>query len=168
MKTVITRITCKNDTNGNPGAARSNMKTVKELAKEVLDQFEHIKPRDKEIWHLKDGSPEWMTERVHEAHGDFFPDDYKYQFVVDALDALQEQDDIDDAWESIESDIYTHDLLTWLSSNLLRTDYCDQAAEELGVKDAATLVERITLGQWFERKEVFDIVAQFLQNKAEE
>jgi hypothetical protein len=39
---------------------------------------------------LKDGSPEWMTDVCHKAHGDMLPDDWRYSFISEAVDYIDE------------------------------------------------------------------------------
>lgn len=113
------------------------------------------------FYHLRDGSPEWMTEVCRKAHGEMFPDDWRYQFISDAVDMLAESDDWDDCRSEIESDIYTGQLMAWLASRTDRFEYCDQFVEEMGSEGRDTL-ERISGGQWMERCEVFELVAQAL------
>lgn len=115
---------------------------------------------------FSDDAPDWMTDMAHEAHGDFMPDDHRYEFIHDALVALADNDDTDEARESIESDCYTSDLLAWLSSNLNRLGYVDQSIQEMGKCDS--LANDLMGGQLVEKLEVFDAVLSFLENKAEE
>lgn len=116
---------------------------------------------------LKDSAPEWASDFVREAHGtEILPDDYRYRWISEALDLLAEADDPSDPdlhGEFMDgASIYTHDLLAWLSSNLTRIAYCDQAAEDFGTKDDADLTSRIQLGQALERSEVFHNVLREL------
>lgn len=46
------------------------------------------------------------------------PDDWRYQFIVDSLDALSEESDPDDIQPG--GDIYTHDLTGWIHSRVDR------------------------------------------------
>jgi hypothetical protein len=58
------------------------------IAQKILDQFEQrTRSGEDTYWSLKKDAPEWMTEFVHEAHGDMFPDDHRYEFIRDALEA---------------------------------------------------------------------------------
>jgi len=90
----------------------------------------------------KDDKPEWIAELCHAAHGDFMPDDWRYEMIQDALTELAESDE-PDAW-NIEPPIYTFDLLKWLSSNLNRVAYCDDAAGEFGA--VSGIVGTVSLG----------------------
>ena len=91
------------------------MTTVKELAAQMNKALVHDTRNDgTEFVKLADGSLEWMTDVIREAHGDAFPDDTIYRFIEKAVDALENSDDPDDAIAEIESDIYTSDLTKWL------------------------------------------------------
>lgn len=141
--------------------------TPKEAATAMAAAFVTDKRDDGvEFIHLRGGSPEWMTTVCHEAHGDMFPDDWRYQFISDAVDIIAEADDLDEARSEIEADIYTYQLTAWLASRNDRYSYCDQYMEEMGASDADTLA-RITGGQWYERDEVFGLVVQALETMIE-
>lgn len=135
--------------------------TGQEAAQAMGDAF-IISERDngEKFYHLRDGSPEWMTDVCRKAHGEMFPDDWRYQFISDAVDILAESDDWDEARDEVEADIYTSQLTAWLASRTGRYSYCDQYVEEMGA-DGDTLA-RISGGQWMERCEVFGLVAEAL------
>jgi hypothetical protein len=119
------------------------------------------------------------AELVELAHTDndgdqMFPDDWKYEFVVESLDLLTECADDVPSWdafadlqERIESDIYNSDLQKWLSSHSYRAAYCDQAAAELGYdnENEPDINARIGRGQWYEKTQVFDTVAAFIRDE---
>lgn len=150
--------------------------TIQQLAAETSAKFvtdkrddgaEFVKVRD-------DEKAEWITDMIREAHGDMMPDDWKYQFIVDALDLVAEAagDDTDDAIKNgrdgIEASIYTHDLLRWLSSNLNRVAYVDEAVQEYGYDGGTGIVGAIMTGQHAERSEVFESVTNSLRAKLDE
>ncbi len=140
---------------------------LQKLAGEVSEMFEQ-KERDNgdKFQIVKDGSPKWVTEMCHEAHGDMLPDDYKYDFIVEALDALANYEDPDDIDSEIEADPYTHDRYKWLSSNLARSVYVDEAVENMGHSDQGITGE-IGMGQYQEKCEVLGIVRRFLEERLE-
>ena len=112
-----------------------------------------------------DAELDWMRQMARDAHGDTFPDDYRYAFTVDALEAIAEQCDaryagVDPSDVEAEADIYTRDLLKWLASRNDRLGYCDQYAEEN--EDSDTL-NRISGGQYLERREVLGSVVDSLE-----
>src|SRR3990167_6138481 len=87
---------------------------------------------DSEYTSLADDAPEWLRDIVHDAHESMLPDDWKHEFISDAFDAIAggEPGDLDSP--ELEADIYNHDLLRWLSSNLNRISFVDEAIEEYG------------------------------------
>lgn len=129
----------------------------------------HKKERDNksEYWVIEKSEP-WITDVCREAHdnGNIFPDDFRYAFIVEALSAICDHDDIDQARESIEADIYNNELTAWLASRLDRSSYCDQAKDEFGVN--SDIIANLSFGQLLEKWEVFDQVYSALNNYAEE
>lgn len=143
------------------------MKTIEEFAREMSQAFTEGGPRNdgSKFRVLKDGHPEWMTEVAHEAHGDMLPDDWRYEFIEAACDAIADNDgDLDEARDSLEADIYTHDLTGWLHSRADRHGYCDEAAEEYGweLNRDNNMIALIQIGQLREKQETFDLVAKAL------
>jgi hypothetical protein len=117
-----------------------------------------------EFWKTTDDAPEWVKEMCREAHGEMMPDDWRYAFIVEALDALAESEDPDEA--SVESDIYTHELTGWLHSRADRYDYCDEAYKERGGHFTNT-VELLMIGQALEKAEVLVSVRASLEAQLE-
>ncbi len=115
------------------------------------------------FWSYDHNSPDvpaWLQPLCFEIHGDISPDDHKYRFIVEALDALAECDDPEDA--DVEADIYNHELTTWLGSHGYRPGYCDEALEELG-GDFESTIQLLQLGQYAEKREVLDTVRACLE-----
>jgi hypothetical protein len=154
------------------------MTPIQVLAADYTSRFHEITRDDgSKAMVVQDGKdlPE-LTELCHAAHGDMLPDDERYHFIIEALDALAECEDTEGARDSIEADIYTHELTAWLASRNDRFSYCDEAAEEFGYtgKDEKTsdgkfigTMELIALGQWCEKLEVFDSVLSSLEEIVE-
>lgn len=145
---------------------------VQTLAKEVLKHFE-TKTRDsgESFQSLKDESPDWMQDLCQDAHDGMLPDDHRYDFIVDALNALVDNEDEDEARSSIDSSIYNRDLLNWLSSSLSRAEYVNQGVSEFGMDSNVSgfdLFNALQLGQLFEKREVFESVLNSLQEKLDE
>lgn len=115
------------------------------------------RPNGEVFYTLKDNAPDWLRDTIREAHGDMLPDDHKYRFIVDALDALSDYDDAEEARERVDSDvdIYTHDLTTWLASSNDRVARLDDVLAEGDVKDGFSLLQR---AQYAERSEVFAVM----------
>jgi hypothetical protein len=143
---------------------------LKDLAKTALTYFERsTRNNGDKIWVTKDNRPDWLYDLIHEAHGDMLPDDYKYEFVVDALGTIEEYGDEDDYFEGIDAsvDVYTSALTKWLASHIERTYYLNEAIKEYsGEKD--TSVDFLMVAQFKEREEVFYSVLQSLKEQLEE
>lgn len=108
-------------------------------------------------------------------------DDYYYRWLAFCMDdyasKLKEYigkpiedipfDEINDSILSdLEPDVYTHDLLQWLSSNLNRMGYVDEVlADEFEYfnKDNKNLCYLMMVGQLREMSEVYGIGFQFVQ-----
>lgn len=135
----------------------SEQDKVKELAK-LMQGYLTTGKRDngKTFVMLKDSAKDWMRNVCHKAHGDTLPDDYTYLFIQDALEAIVEADNLDEADTYLAADTYTNKLLTWLSSMGSRCSYVDQAIENYG--KANTIMEDIRNGQFEEMREVLNIV----------
>jgi len=140
---------------------------VQDLANEAASYFEKATREDgSEYWRVQNDAPEWVRSLVYAAHdnGELLPDDHRYRFTIEALWNIV--GDGKDA-EPPEADIYTSDLLTWIASNLNRQAYADEIIQEYG-----SLIQNfnalLTLAQQLEKDEVFDIVLDFLREKADE
>jgi hypothetical protein len=138
------------------------MSTVQGKAEIMLKYFE-LKTRSNgnEFYCLKHGHPEWIRDVCRECHGDMMPDDYKYQFIHEALLEICEAKDLEDI--QLEADIYTADLLKWLSSNLTRTTYMDEAAKEFGPFDQ--FENHLMAAQQLEKQEVLNQLLESLKGR---
>jgi hypothetical protein len=141
---------------------------VQKKAINALKWFE-TKNRDsgESFYSLKDSAPQELKDMIRAAHDKMLPDDYKYAYVVDALEAVEAYEDIDNIESEIEADVYNSDLLKWLSSNLTRAEYVDEYVEEFGISGLKDfdLYKIISGGQYLERVEVFNVVRSFLEEK---
>lgn len=124
---------------------------------------------------VKDDAPEWVSDLCHKAHQDgsdsiglgMLPDDWRYVFISEALDAIAESDDDADldelAYEFADDvDIYTSKLTEWLGSRADRHGYVDEAREEFGEGSLTGIMGDIARGQYMERREVFGLVLDAL------
>jgi len=141
---------------------------ISELAAEVLTHFKRgdlETPGIGRIFIHADDCPQWIIDMCHDAHGDMMPDDWRYEFIGDALTSLSD--------ESVDSDesfgewldnayIHYHEHLAWLSSRNDRMYYCDDAVKEYGM-ESSNMDTRIKLGMDTELREVFAIVRDALQ-----
>ena len=118
---------------------------------------------------LKSDAPEYIRTFVRSIHQGYMPDDFKYSFLAESLRALREHDSLDDAKDSLESDIYNHELIRWLASHSGRVEYVNEAVID-GIASVVNfnLIQIIGVGQLEEKKEVFDLVVQNLKNLSPE
>lgn len=110
------------------------------------------------------GCPQWVITVIREAHGDFLPDNWRYIFIYEALQALHENDGDEDVARDaydMDEEVYTSNLLEWVSSNLQRVGYCDDTFDTYG--PPSNLVELLQRGRRDERLEVFDQVTLGLE-----
>ena len=115
----------------------------------------------------KDGTPAWVVELCRTAHGELFPDDWRYEFIQDALNWLEEDgNDPDDYTADLDSLYpYTADRLKWLGTGY-RMGYCDDALAEMGKPDSMNSL--IAWGMAAELEEVFHLVRAALESRLEE
>lgn len=95
---------------------------------------------------LRDDRPEWLQDAVYAAHDGELPNDWRYEqckYIAGTID-----DGNDDAMDIADAltDTYTHDLLTWVSGDLNRVGYVDEALYEMGNPDG--LEQLIRAGQF--------------------
>ena len=145
--------------------------TIKTLAQIGVNSFtqkqcDKFRMPDEYFYILKDDAPEWLTQLVKEVHGEMFPDDYKYKFVVDALEALADADDIDTAEEIMREgiELYTYKLIHWVQSHTDRLAMANEHGKEF---EADTIEAFLTGGQFNERWDVFSLVLSTLETLAE-
>lgn len=146
------------------------------IAQEAYDCFEYREHSEAagggRHAHVKEGSPEWVTDLVRTAHGDMMPDNWRYDAVHSALEAIADADaedesdlqgsDLDHEFCDAQVDVYTSARHEWLSSNLTRSSYCDDAVDEGLASPDTDLTDRIGLGQYMEAREVLTSVVRSL------
>ena len=143
-------------------------KTISEFAKELQGMF-ITDTRDNGEKFIKtiDNRPEWLQELIREAHGDMMPEDYKYQFVSDAIDYIADNGNDEELldYPEIEPDCYTSDLTAWLNSDNRRVYYLTEVLEEMDIKDG---FQALAAAQLQEKREVYNIILEGLKTKLEE
>lgn len=151
---------------------KTKERTLQTVAAEWLEKFETVTKGEGDqayrIWVLKDHNKMKgpVYEMVRAAHGDMLPDDYKYEYIVDALERLAEG--YDDEGDEIEADVYNSALLDWLGSHLERAGYVEDAVKEWGMDSKSfDLFTAIGFGQVFEKREVFFIVKAAIEKELE-
>jgi hypothetical protein len=110
---------------------------------------------------------EELKNLIYKAHDNMMPDDYKYSYVVDALNLISEcsEDDIQEEIYNIEADIYTSDLTNWLNSSNSRVYYLTEALEEYGITDG---FQALSIAQQKERQEIANSVFNSLKEIVKE
>ena len=143
---------------------------IRVLAGEALSWFEYRKRHDgTEYWSVKEDAPEWVKRLVWAAHakGELLPEDFRYLFVVEALEALAENPE--EPGSLLEPDVYTSELTKWLNAYpSYRMVLVDEAVETMSVFDWDGLFKALQAGQLLEKKEVLQSVRVFLEKKIEE
>jgi len=130
-------------------------KTIQSVAQEILNNMEEATRNDgsKYIRTIKD--IEWQKEIIFKAHQDRLPSDYIYEFIQDALYAIVDAEDNEEAIEEaiygIEADVYTSDLTRWLHSNNHNVYYLTEALEEFEIKDG---FQALAIAQQKQKQEV--------------
>lgn len=143
---------------------------LQDAAKLMLEQFE-TKRRDsgETFLTLKDSAPDWMTDVCRDAHGRKLPDDFVFEVIFESLHALLDHDDTQEANDSLEADFGNADLLAWVSSNLGRASYVNDAVREYGLDaDSFDLFKTLQLGQLAEKQEIFGEMLDSLTDKLDE
>ena len=140
--------------------------TVQELARLVRCTFSlETRENGTEYWTHNRCAPDWINELCHTAHGDMLPDDYRYKFIVQALNALEEAEDLDEAGHHWEFEPYLARLADWLGSHNHRFSYCDDWAEEMGKPEDT--YHLLAGGHLQERLEVLALVRGSIEQQLE-
>lgn len=143
--------------------------TVTERATEAASQFETATRSDgQEFTRLTNDAPDWLRDLVRTAHGDMFPDDWRYETIRAAVHFLAEYGGDDDAaaheFADAQVDVYTLARIAWLGSHLRRVQYVDEARDEGLVSATADIADMIGAGQYEEASEVFHSVRESLSD----
>jgi len=144
-------------------------KTIQELAREALGYFVLKERTDGEaFWAVKDDSPPWVRDLCYRAHdnGEILPDDWRYRFIVEALETLSECEDP----YGVYIETYTHsgELLNWFASSLARLQWVQEAVEEMDWEGGFDLLLALQAGQLAEKEHVFHIVLDELSRLVDE
>ena len=134
--------------------------TVADVARQARAAFSlETRADGSEYWTRNRCAPDWIAELCHTAPGPMLPADYRYRFIVEALDALEEADDPDEAGNDFEFEPYFSAVVDWLRSGGhagYRLDYCDQFVAEYGQPE--TSAQLLQGGHLFDRLEVLALV----------
>lgn len=146
------------------------MSTIFELASEMYDALTRDTRNDgTEFVYLRDGSPEWMTDLCHHAHGDMLPDDWRYELIERAVGAIANaEDDTESAYDLFLEEEIDHlysRLLDWVSSHSSRPCRVDDVVDNYGYDN---FFSAVAMAQESELQEIAVLVWEFLQEMIEE
>src|SRR5690606_34958980 len=99
---------------------------------------------------------DWVKDLVWTAHdrGEFLPEDFRYLFIVEALEALAENPEAPETM--LEPSVYINELIKWLDARPgYRISFVDNAMSEFGWSG---LFKALQAGQLWEKEYVLDIV----------
>jgi len=143
--------------------------TLQMLAREMSQAFENaIRTSSGETFRkLQDTAPDWMSIVCRKAHDDgrLLPDDWRYAFIEEAVDALADHEDTDEARNSLESDLYTRELTAWLHTLNGRVYFLGEAVAEYG--SFRNGFQLLAAAQMIEKDEVFQQVVAALREQLE-
>lgn len=153
------------------------MHTYKEVICEFANSFVTDRRNDgKEFVKLADTCPEWVSEIVRKCHGDMMPDDWRYHMIKTVAyefctRSCDNQDDCEELVGEIADDlidVYNINLLEWLSSDLDRAYYCNEAISEGLLSTNADIFERIRMGQYKEYEEIAYLMLNAISDVVED
>lgn len=144
--------------------------TVMQLAEFVCENM--VYDEDRKIFHQKKvGDPQWIQDMIHACHYQgMLPDDFVFEQVYLFCKEISELDGTDDPHDiEVHGDTYTHGLLKWLSSNLARIDFVEDAIDEYHAgHDKCDLPLMIGIGQEKEMEEILWTVIDKLEDRLSE
>ena len=144
---------------------------LQKLAGEAFDWFETAYRGDdpeQPFVRTKDDAPEWLKDLVREAHGEMFPDDWRYDTIHNACGAIHDASegsytgDVGAEFADSAVDVYNNSRFAWLGSNINRQFYVDDAVKEFGFDPERGVSDAVGLGQYQEATEIFYSVATSL------
>jgi len=136
--------------------------------KKYSEYFTHKKRNDGlDFICLVDGAPQELEKLMYSIHKDHFdytlPDDWIYENVYDAFEALETGDDFDSVLQSLEPDIYNVDLCEWLKCGFAQ-GYCNESLEESEHKN---IMQAVQAGNYRAKEVIYFAVRDFLDDQKE-
>lgn len=146
------------------------MSTFSEVCTEFYKAFTRENPRN--VWSLKEGSPEWMRDAIREAHWDSrLPDDWIYESCRGLLSDMSDRDSVDgdDMHEICDGhvDIYTSVLTAWLASHTYNLALCDEAVKEGLASEDSDMETRIKSAQYMALTYIFGALQSAIESEVE-
>lgn len=145
---------------------RVSSEELRILAGDALSYFQfRRRPDGSGYWALEEGAPAWLRELVWVAHdnGGMLPEDARYLFVVESLEAIA--DNPEEPESLLEPEAYTTQLFRWLeAAPSYRLGLVDKAVSEFGWRG---LFDALQAGQLLEKEAVLYRVRAFLEQRIE-
>lgn len=94
-----------------------------------------------------------LTFFLHELHGDELPNDWRYETIINILDAIIEDNgntyrgDLAFGIADNLTDTYNSDLLKWYADCLNRLKYPEIARDQGLIRDGLNVIAQLTIGQ---------------------
>lgn len=143
---------------------------IMQLAEFVCENM--VYDEERKIYHQKVvGNPQWIQDMIYECHYQgMLPDDFVFEQVYLFCREISELNENDDPHDiEVHGDTYTHDLLKWLSSNLARIDFVEDAFDDNCTWNGkCDLVLMIGLGQEKEMEEILWTIIDKLEDRLSE
>jgi hypothetical protein len=113
---------------------------------------------------LRDDRPDWLQQAVYDAHDDEMPNDWRYAMCERIVSAID--DGVTGVDELVDSlvDTWTADRLAWLSDNIGRVSYVDDAIDDGLVDCSAGLVAMIGVGQYVTISQMVDVIVSAIDD----
>lgn len=150
-----------------------NKNLLKEVISHVNTQFK-VNQHDKVV--LVEGADESLSNMVRQAHciaqeqTPIWPSNFVYETIYRVLAECENANSIDEL-ESIivEPEVYNHDLLTWLSSNQVRSSYFDEALSDLtsSPDNPPDLFTTLSYAQSLEIEYIKGVVVNYIEEEVE-
>jgi hypothetical protein len=105
-------------------------------------------------------APQWITKLVADAHGEHYPDIYRYQFLYEALRVIAA------GHGAMVARTSPHELVSWLASRDDRYIYVDEAVAQQG--HGGSVLDDLRAGMLWEKTEVLYAVRGSLEDHKEE
>lgn len=115
---------------------------------------------------LEEGDQDWMRGVVQDAHGEMFPDDYRYRMISEAAESIAGGDTDPHEMADAAVSCYHGERIAWLGSYGNRWQYVDDAVEELGYP--GDLSQAIAYGWYGEATETWNLLMSALAEQAEQ
>ena len=144
------------------------MTSLKSVAETLASEFQKIESNQSTRVCLKSNDSNLYHFIRDEIHEGYLPDDFKYAVTFSAIQAITEGRSEDYAL-GIEPDIYTSDLLSWASSNLLRQEYLDEVLlTSINEGLTKSFFEVLQHAQALEIEEITSMTLAFVESELEQ